>query len=123
MIDPADQSADAPSLVPIHLREPQSIGPIPVRTFYVLLGRGLLVGAPLATAGRNALGDVGLWLGLVPLLLGIPFALRWLAPPAEHGALQLGEHLVRLLCRRSVLGQPQQPDLAGLRIDDSVVHV
>ncbi len=32
MLD-VDQTADPPYLVPTHLREPQSIGPIPVRTF------------------------------------------------------------------------------------------
>jgi hypothetical protein len=119
----ADQTADPPYLVPTHLREPQSIGPIPVRTFYVLLGVGLLVGAPVATAGRNALGDVGLWLGLVPLVLGTPFALPWLDPPAEHGLIHACGVWIRWFCRRTTLGVPQQPELAGLRVADGVAWV
>ena len=42
-----DENADPPYLVPTHLREAQSIGPIPVRAFFVLLIIGLLVGAPV----------------------------------------------------------------------------
>src|SRR5919205_2861539 len=98
-MDPSDESADPPYLVPTHLREPQSIGPIPVRTFYVLLGAGLQLGAPVATAGRNALGDVGLWLGLLPIALATPFALPWLDPPAEHGAVRLVAHVTRRITR------------------------
>jgi hypothetical protein len=119
----ADQTADAPYLVPRHLREPQSIGPIPVRAFYVLLGVGLLVGAPVATLGRQALGDGGLWLGLLPIILGTPFALPWLDPPAEHGLIRACGACIRTLCRRTTLGVPQQPELAGLRVADGVVWV
>ena len=86
-MDGLDETVDPPYLVPTHLGEGQSIGPIPVRTFYVVLAVGLLIGAPLATLGRREFGDVGLWLGLVPVLLATPFALPWLDPPAEHGAL------------------------------------
>ncbi len=50
---------------------------------------GLLLGAPVATLGRRELGDVGLWRGLLPIVLATPFALPWLDPPAEHGALRL----------------------------------
>src|SRR5229473_2927704 len=89
MIDQVDETIDAPYLVPTHLREPQSIGPIPVRTFYVLLGAAMLLGAPVATFSRRELGDTGLWLGLLPIAFATPFALPWLDPPAEHGALQL----------------------------------
>src|SRR5438445_10127238 len=88
-MDGLDESADAPYLVPTHLREPQSIGPIPVRTFYVLLVSGLLLGAPVATMARRELGDAGLWLALLPIVLAAPFALPWLDPPAEHGAARL----------------------------------
>jgi hypothetical protein len=45
-------------------------------------GRGLLIGAPVATRARRELSDVGLWLGLLPMLLATPFALPWLDPPA-----------------------------------------
>ena len=86
-MDGLDETVDPPYLVPTHLGEGQSIGPIPVRTFYVVLAVGLLIGAPMATLARRELGDVGLWLGLVPVLLATPFALPWLDPPAEHGAL------------------------------------
>src|SRR5687767_6644679 len=88
-MDGLDDSDDAPYLVPSHLREGQSIGPIPLRVFFVLLSAGLLLGAPVATIGRRELGDGGLWLGLLPLVLAVPFALPWLDPPAEHGALRL----------------------------------
>src|SRR2546425_13266129 len=89
MLEQVDETADPPYLVPSHLREPQSIGPIPVRSFYVVLASALLLGAPVATLGRREFGDVGLWLGLLPVLLATPFALPWLDPPAEHGALRL----------------------------------
>ena len=77
---------DQPYLVPTHLREPQSIGAIPVRTFYTTLAVGMLLCAPFGTLGRREFGDAGLWIALVPLVLAIPFALPWLDPPAEHGA-------------------------------------
>lgn len=114
--------ADSPYLAPTHLREAQSIGPIPVRTFFVVLGVGLLLGVPLATIGRHQLGDVGLWLGLLPIALATPFALPWLDPPAEFGALRLLAHLARRIASRTTLGLPQQRDLAGLRVADGVVH-
>ena len=41
-----DETVDPPYLVPTHLGEGQSIGPIPVRTFYVVLATALLIGAP-----------------------------------------------------------------------------
>jgi hypothetical protein len=65
-VDALDDTVDPPYLAPTHLQQPQSVGPIPVRTFFVVLGVGLLVGAPLATLGRRELGDVGLcsWLYL-----------------------------------------------------------
>src|SRR5262245_30792573 len=84
LCDQIDETVDPPYFVPTHLREPQSIGPLPVRTFYVLLGTGMLLCAPVATLGRRELGDVGLWFGLVPFLLTIPFAVTWLDPPPEH---------------------------------------
>src|SRR5262245_56699988 len=94
-----DEAIDAPYLVPTHLREHQSIGPIPVRTFYVVLGVGMLLGAPAATWARRELGDVGLWFGLLPIALATPFALPWLDPPAEHGALRLLAFLARKVAR------------------------
>jgi hypothetical protein len=148
-----DETADPPYLVPSHLGEGQSIGPIPVRTFYVVLASALLLGAPVATLGRREFGDVGLWLGLLPVLLATPFALPWLDPPAEHGALRLLRHiglrLSRIPLRRipprremlaadgllaflrvwgqyrrgNALGLPEQPDLARLQVVDGVVHV
>ena len=60
-MDGLDETVDPPYLVPTHLGEGQSIGPIPVRTFYVILVVGLLVSAPLATAARAKWG-VLLWL-------------------------------------------------------------
>ena len=116
-----DENADPPYLVPTHLREAQSIGPIPVRAFFVLLIIGLLVGAPVATVAHNHLGNVGLWLGVVPIALATAFALPFLDPPAEHGALQLLAYLARVLTRRTTLGVPQQPELARLEVTDGVV--
>jgi len=76
-----DEQVDPPYLVPTHLRDPQSIGPIQVRAFFVVLGVGLLRGAPAATFGRREIGDVGLWLMLVPIALAIPFASPgWIRP-------------------------------------------
>jgi hypothetical protein len=88
-VDGLDETVDPPYLVPTHLGEGQSIGPIPVRTFYVVLASALLLGAPVATLGRRELGDVGLWLGLLPVVLATPFDLPWLDPLAEHGTLRL----------------------------------
>jgi hypothetical protein len=86
-MDGLDETADPPYLVPTHLREPQSIGPIPARTFFVVLVSGLLLGAPVAAIAYEAFGDVGLWLGLLPIALATPFALPMLDPPAEHGVV------------------------------------
>ena len=58
MLDDDDDQLDPPYLVPTHLEEQQSIGPIPVRTFYVVLASVLLLGAPVATLGRRELGDI-----------------------------------------------------------------
>jgi hypothetical protein len=112
-VDGLDESVDPPYLVPTHLREPQSIGPIPVRTFYVVLASALLFGAPVATIARRELGDIGLWLGLLPIVLAAPFALPWLDPPAEHGALRLLAFIGQKV-RRSVtwLRPPPQVELA-----------
>jgi hypothetical protein len=118
MTDSLDE-VDPPYLVPTHLRQQQSVGPVPVRTFYVALAVGLLVGAPVATIGRRELGDVGLWLGLVPLVLATPFALPWLDPPAEHGALRLLAYLFRKVVRNATWARlPPWHELAeadGLR--------
>src|SRR5690242_9237375 len=100
-MDGLDETVDPPYLVPTHLREPQSIGPIPVRTFYVLLGSALVLGAPTATVGRELIGDVGLWCGLLPIVLATPFALPWLDPPAEHGAARLLAYLARKVWRNA----------------------
>jgi hypothetical protein len=93
-------SVDAAYLVPTHLREGQSIGPVPVRTFFVGLTVGLLFAAPAAILGSNLFGHVGVWLGLVPLLIFAPIALPWFNPPAEHGAQALVMWLVDNLMRR-----------------------
>jgi len=53
----------------------------------------------VATVGRNELGDVGLWFGLLPIVLAMRFALPWLDPPAEHGALRLVTFLARKVAR------------------------
>lgn len=76
---------DAPYLVPSHLGEGQSIGPIPVRTFFVAMGGALLLGAPAAMIGYGLYGSAGLWLGVPALLPALPFAFPWQHPPAEHG--------------------------------------
>jgi hypothetical protein len=123
MLDDTQDPVDPPYLVPTHLAEHQSIGPIPVRTFYVLLGVGLLLSAPLATAARARLGDTGLWLGVAPFLLAAPFAVPWLNPPAEHGLTRLVLHLFRRATGRTLLGIPQQPDLHGMRIEGNAVRV
>ncbi|HVQ42379.1 MAG TPA: hypothetical protein VMS54_09235 [Vicinamibacterales bacterium] len=94
-----DESVDPPYLVPTHLREPQSIGPIPVRAFFVVLGVGLLLGAPVATFGRREVGDIGLWLVLVPIVLAIPFALPFLDPPAEHGCVHSAMYIAGKVVR------------------------
>src|SRR6266581_1539878 len=118
-MDGLDETVDPPYLVPTHLREPQSIGPIPVRTFYVVLATALLIGAPVATLARREFGDVGLWLGLLPIVLATPFALPWLDPPAEHGALRLCAHMAQKLARSVLwLRLPPRGELAeadGLR--------
>ena len=121
-----DETADPPYLVPTHLREPQSIGPIPVRTFYVVLASGLLLGAPVATLGRRELGDVGLWLGLLPIVLATPFALPWLDPPAEHGALRLlaflAQKVVRNVTWRRLPPRHELAEADGLRAFWRVVN-
>jgi hypothetical protein len=122
MLDDTQDPVDPPYLVPTHLDVQQSIGPIPVRTFYVLLVVVLLISAPLATAARASWGDQGLWFGVLPLLLATPFAFPWLRPPAEHGLTRLVAHTFRRLLRRTVLGMPQQPDLA-LYIERNAVRI
>src|SRR5438552_2954077 len=47
-MDGLDETVDPPYLVPTHLGEGQSIGPIPVRAFYVVLATGLPILEPRA---------------------------------------------------------------------------
>jgi len=151
-MDGLDESAaDKPYLTTTHLREAQSIGPIPVRTFFVVLGSTLILGVPVATLGRHAIGDGGLWLGLVPVLLATPLGLPFFDPPAEHGLLKLLAFMAAKVAssvwlrlpprrelveadglwaflqvlnqyRRSTLGLPQLRELASLRVDGGVLH-
>jgi hypothetical protein len=113
MTEQVDESADAPYLVPTHLRESQSIGPIPVRTFYVVLAVGLFVAAPLLAATRSQFGDGGVWWALLPFLLATPFALPWLDPPAEHGSIKLLSFALHKAIRNLTLVRiPPWTDLA-----------
>ena len=95
MTENIEDRADALYLVPTHLGESQAVGPIPVRTFFVALAVGLFACVPIAALARHQLGDVGAWLAIVPLVLAMPFAMPWLNPPAEHGALKLLAFLLR----------------------------
>jgi hypothetical protein len=126
MLEQVDEAVDPPYLVPTHLREPQSIGPIPVRTFYVLLGAAMLLGAPVATLARKELGDGGLWFGLLPVVLVAPFALPWLDPPAEHGLAKMCAHFARVVSRNVMwTGIPPRRELLeadGLRAFLGVVN-
>ena len=81
---------EAAYLPPDHLRAGGSIGPIPQRTFYVLLAAFLAGSLPLSgLAGLHGWGVVGaLLLASLPLLLVLPFALPVFDPPAEHGLLR-----------------------------------
>lgn len=97
-------AADAPYLVPSHITEGQSIGPIPVRTFFVLMATGLLIGAPAAVLGQSLFGSAGLWLGLIALPVGLPFAFPWLHPPAEHGVNACAAWLTENVARRWRVG-------------------
>jgi hypothetical protein len=106
-------NADSPSLVPTRLRQNQAMGRIPVRAFFIALGTGLLLTAPVATLGRREFGDAGPWFVMVPLVAAVPFALPWLEPSAEHGLLRAISHLGRRLCRRTISGVPRQPEIAG----------
>src|SRR5216683_263589 len=118
-MDGLDETVDPPYLVPTHLREAQSIGPIPVRTFFVVLVSGLLLGAPVAAIAYEALGDVGLLLGLLPIVLAAPFAVPWLDPPAEHGALLLlaflGQKVVRSVTWLRLPPRAELAEADGLR--------
>ena len=86
---------------------------------YLAPTRVALMGLGVATFGRNELGDGGLWLGLLPIVLAAPFALPWLDPPAEHGTLQLLAFLVqKIACNVTWLRLPPRHELAeadGLR--------
>ena len=96
-MDGLDESADPPYLVPTHLGEGQSIGPIPVRTFYVVLASALLFGAPVATLGRREmLATDGL----------LAFLRVW------------GQYR-----RTTALGLAEQQDLARLQVADGVMYV
>jgi hypothetical protein len=117
-----DERGDPPYLVPTHLSEAQSVGPIPVRTFYVVLLVGLLVAAPFATVVRQLWGDVALWLALLPLMLASPLAMPWLRPPAEHGLVRLTAHLYRRATGGCVLGIANQPDLASVRASGGAIQ-
>lgn len=108
---------DAPYLVPTHLGEGQSIGPIPVRTFFVVLLAGFLLGAPAVVVGLSVWG--GWWLGLLAMLPAVPFALPWLRPPAEHGVQTCVAWLAENIIRRSRIDlQPIDATVA-----DGIVYV
>jgi biotin carboxyl carrier protein len=85
----------------------------------VVLGDRVRAGAPLAVVARRHLGDGGFWLGLLPLLLVVPFALPFLDPPAEHGALQLLTFLGRKVVRN--LTSTRLPPWQELREADGLL--
>jgi hypothetical protein len=91
-----------------------------------MLASALLMGAPVARLGRRELGDAGLWLSLLPIVLATPFALPWLDPPAEHGALRLLAFLGQKVMRNVTwLRLPPRSELAeadGLRAFLRVVN-
>lgn len=55
-MDGFDDGIDAPYLTATHVPRGPVDRPIPVRTFYVVLGAALLLGVPVATQGRRELG-------------------------------------------------------------------
>jgi len=112
------EQADAAYLVPTHLRQGQSIGPIPVRTFFVFLGVGLLGGAPAATLGLLLFGQSGIWLGLTPILVFLPFAFPWFDPPVEHGLRAFVTHVADNILRRY---SPRVP--VDVQVEGDVVYV
>jgi len=120
MLGDIEEEHDPPYLVPTHLRESQTIGPLPVRSFYVVLLSGLMIGAPLAVLMRNVLDDaVGYWFMLLPVIIFSPFALWFLNPPAEYGLWRLVAFLAVKLWRNTTWRRlPPRHELAeanGLR--------
>lgn len=110
---------DAPYLVPTHLGEGQSIGPIPVRTFFVIMGGALLLGAPAAMIGWALYGSAGLWFGVPALLPALPFAMPWLHPSAEHGVQACIAWLTENVMRRWRI----TPAPVDVTVDGDVIYV
>ena len=73
--------------VPGHLTTGETIGPIPGRLFYSCLIA--IVFAPLlGLAGYTTWGwPVAIGLGLIVVVVVLPFGMWWLKPPFEHGLL------------------------------------
>jgi len=110
---------ETPYRVPEHLTVSESIGPIPMRVFWVGLVAGVLgiVPAALAAEQWDTPGAVGVY--LLCLLVAAPFGAWFLAPPAEHGLLCLLRHTAR----QKVLSPDQVKHLQKVRIEGGVIYL
>jgi hypothetical protein len=108
----SDEEFEAPYLPPDHLRTPQTIGIVPVRTFYTLLYPTVFISPILAYLTWQATGLVlpTIAVALLPALLVSPLAAWWLHPGAEHGLIQA----VSFAKRTYLPPQPQAPELVAV---------
>lgn len=112
-----DDDVEALYAVPTHLSTSGSIGPIPQRAFYVY-GMAIILGGLPALLGYKRWGWPGALLGLIPLILSIPWGLWFLEPPPEHG---MGRWIAFRFARK-VLHPQHQTSTRALRIEGAVVY-
>lgn len=115
----AQDDVEANYVVPTHLGASDSVGPIPIRTFYVGLA-ALVVGGTLAYG--MYMRTRSLWwllIGLVPIIMAIPFALPWLSPGAEHGMM----HWLDFRIKRKRLDPQHLASLTKLRIEKGIIYL
>ena len=129
---PEVQDSEAFYVVPSHLDSGGSIGPVPERTFWVMLGAtpfALLIAMGMYVAfGATPMQVQGarFWIpfislvGLIAYLISLPFAIPWLTVPFEHGLLHSLSYKFRKLKQRS----PQHHKwLAALEIEGQYVKL
>lgn len=103
---------------PTHLKATGSIGWIPDRVFYVGLSL-IMLGAAPAYYGYQTYSIIGLTYGLIPVLIGLPFAFWWLDPPIEHGLIKW---ITYRISRKTLFPQHIR-SLRDLRIDNGIVYL
>jgi hypothetical protein len=114
----AEDDVESQYAVPSHLKASGSIGWIPDRAFYVGLAALTLAALP-AYLGYQRWGIAGVGLGLIPIMLTMPFGAWWLDPPAEHGLV----HWLAFRFARKVLLPQHIASLRDVHIEGGVIVV